>query len=222
MNRTYRYLIVSGILMLALTLGVMLVGCGADGGASPTLPFYRTSELTPEWIDDTDPATMTHRVADFSFVDQDGHRVTSADFDGRIYVANFFFVRCTGICPSMRSNMAKIQAAYRDDDDVLLLSHSVMPASDSVPALQNYAQANGVVSGKWHLVTGSRDSIYTIARDSYFADLEGEVKESFLHTETFILVDGKRRIRGVYNGTLEFDVKRLIDDIAVLRREGNS
>jgi len=207
-------------LMFVMALLLPLVGCGDDGG--DTLPFYRSAELTPEWIDEGNVTTMTHRIADFSFVDQDGGRVSSSDFDGKIYVANFFFVRCTGICPSMRSNMAKIQAAYRDDDDVLLLSHSVMPASDSVPVLRNYAQANGVVSGKWHLVTGSRDSIYTLARDSYFADLNGEIENDFLHTETFFLIDGKRRIRGVYNGTLEFDVKRLIEDIAVLRRNGNS
>ncbi len=94
-----------------------------------------------------------------------------------------------------------------------------MPVTDTVPVLQNYARVNHVVSGKWHLVTGSQQAIYTLARDSYFADLEADLAEDhFLHTENFILVDKDRHIRGVYNGTLAFDVQRLIEDLAILKQ----
>ena len=202
-----------------LTVLLLLTGCQKKPAAETTLPFYHTAELTPEWVeaDDSTYASL-HQIADFSFVNQDSDTVTSADFDGRIYVANFFFVRCTQICPTMRTNLSKIQAAYADDKDVLLLSHSVMPEADTVPILQKYADLNGVVSGKWHLVTGSREAIFKQARASYFVDLEADTTSGLVHSEIFVLIDQQRRIRGVYNGTLAFDVQRLIEDIALLKQ----
>lgn len=121
----------------------------------------------------------------------------------------------------MRSNLTKVQEAYARADDVMLLSHSVAPAVDSVPALRRYAEVNGVISGKWHLVTGDRKSIYEHARTSYLADLElgQQSADDFVHSENFVLVDKERRIRGVYNGTRSQDVGRLIEDIATLRAE---
>ncbi len=201
--------------------GLVMMGCRNNEQAAIDLPFYRNVAMTPEWIaESSEEYAAIHRVGDFSFVDQDGGTVTEADFEGKIYVANFFFVHCTAICPTMRTNLAKIQEAYRDDDAVLLLSHTVMPETDTVPVLQNYATVNNVISGKWHLVTGSREAVYALARDAYFADLEADLTEdNILHSENFFLVDQHRRIRGVYNGTLPLDVERLIEDIATLKKE---
>ncbi len=204
-----------------LLAGLLLMGCRDNRQATIDLPFYRNAAMTPEWIaESSDDYASIHRVGDFSFVDQDGERVTEADFEGKIYVANFFFVHCAAICPTMRTNLAKIQETYRDDDAVLLLSHTVMPETDTVPVLQNYATVNNVISGKWHLVTGSREAVYALAREAYFADLEADLAEdNILHSENFFLIDQHRRIRGVYNGTLPLDVERLIEDIATLKKE---
>ena len=204
-----------------MLVGFLVMGCQNDQHASFDLPFYRNVEMTPEWIAaSSEDYDGIHRVGDFSFVDQDGETVTEADFDGKIYVANFFFVHCAAICPTMRTNLAKVQEAFRDDAEVVLLSHTVMPETDTVPVLQNYATINDVISGKWHLVTGSREAVYTLARDAYFADLEADLAEdNILHSENFFLVDQDRRIRGIYNGTLPLDVQRLIEDIATLKKE---
>ncbi len=213
--------IIDGALIGGLMMAIgVLAGCQAPENDLAALPFYRTAEMTPEWIAETDDAyDAIHQVKDFSFINQGGAEITAQAFDGKIYVANFFFVHCSGICPTMRTNLAKIQQAFLEDDEVLLLSHTVQPETDTVPVLQHYATVNDVVPGKWHLVTGTREAIYTLARDSYFADLEADLAEDgFLHTENFILVDKDRRIRGVYNGTLAFDVQRLIEDIAVLKQ----
>jgi protein SCO1/2 len=118
--------------------------------------------------------------------------------------------------------MGLIQSAFKNNDEVLLLSHSVTPEMDSVPALKKYAEAKGIISGKWHLLTGKEEDIYTLAKKQYFAgDTIGyyQTGNEFLHTENFILVDKFRRIRGVYNGTLPVEMERLTDDINELLKE---
>jgi protein SCO1/2 len=122
----------------------------------------------------------------------------------------------------MTSNMALLQEKFKNNDQVLLLSHSVTPAMDSVPVLKKYAEAKGVISGKWHLLTGKEEEIYALAKKQYYAgDTIGyyQTGNEFLHTENFILVDKHRRIRGVYNGTLPLEMERLEDDINTLLKE---
>ncbi|MFT4605972.1 MAG: protein SCO1/2 [Rhodothermales bacterium] len=195
-----------------ILLALAYCGCAE---ATEDLPFYRTADLTPEWLS-PEEGSSAPVVADFAFQDQDGQTVSRRVLEGKVYVANFFFVRCTAICPTMKTNMSRVQEAYASDSDVRMISHTVDPGSDTVPILRGYASLNKVQSGKWHLVTGSREDIYSLARDSYFADLD-DLGEGFLHTENFYLVDADGHLRGVYNGTLELDVQRLIEDISVLR-----
>ncbi len=145
--------------------------------------------------------------------------------EGKIYVADFFFTICPGICPKMTSNMALLQEAFLDDDNVLLLSHSVMPRRDSVAVLKEYAEDHGIVSNKWHLLTGDREEIYRLGRNFYFVEEDlGLVKESsdFLHTENFVLVDGNRHIRGIYNGLNKTAIDQLIADIRTLEGENSN
>ena len=195
------------------------IGCGANRDAPLTLPFFNGPDLAPEWIErGSDRYGEIHRIGHFLFVNQDGEPITGRDFEDRIYVASFFFTTCPGICPAMTSNLAKLQEAFKEDTGVLLLSHTVTPEKDTVPVLKNYAWSHGVISGKWHLVTGSREDIYDLARNAYFAD-EDEDAGDFLHTENLILVDKQKRIRGVYSGTQRTDIRRLIEDIEVLKRE---
>ena len=187
----------------------------------PDLPFYQTSDRTPEWITPGAPAyARIHRVADFSLVDQDGVTVTGATVAGKVYVASFFFATCQQLCPTLRSNLAKVQEAFRADTNVLILSHTVAPEHDDTAVLQRYARTNGIVRGKWHLLTGPAAAIGRLARESYFAQLPDSINGAptpALHSETFVLVDGQHRIRGVYDGSLMFDVERLIADIHALK-----
>lgn len=208
----------------SLVLLLLLAACKtktADKGLA--LPFINKPDFTPEWINANDPAYKNiHTIPAFSFTDQDGKTITQKDVEGKIYVADFIFTRCGSICPVMTTNMATLQQHYKNDDEVLLLSHSVTPKMDSVAVLKRYAEAKGIISSKWHLLTGNEDQIYAIAKKQYFAgDTIGyyQTGNEFLHTENFILVDKHRRIRGVYNGTLALEMERLIDDITTLKKE---
>ena len=196
---------------------LLLAGCHKP----EVLPFYQTADRTPEWITPGAPEfSRIHRVADFSLVDQDGAAVTGTSLEGKVYVASFFFTTCQQLCPTLRSNLAKVQEAFRADSGVLILSHTVAPEHDDTATLRRYARANGIVHGKWHLLTGSPTTIAALARDSYFAQLPDSINgvpTPALHSETFVLVDGQRRVRGVYDGSLMFDVERLIADIHALR-----
>lgn len=186
------------------------------------LPIYSPVDVNPRLVDASlQHVKKNHKIADFSLLNQNNEEVTQDDFKDKIYVADFFFTRCGTICPLMTSNMWEIQNAFLEDPDVLLLSHSVTPVMDSVSVLKEYAINKGVVDAKWNLVTGAKKEIYNLARKSYFAVLdEGDGgAQDFIHTEQFILVDKKKRIRGFYDGTDPKEVQRVIDDIKLLKKE---
>jgi protein SCO1 len=199
---------------------VLFSGCKQP---TDTLPFYNNPDFTPEWIESTSLAyDSIHTIPSFSFTNQDGEEVTEERVNGKIYVTNFMFTSCVSICPTMTDNMKLLQAEFEYDPEVVLLSHSVLPSVDSVSVLKKYATRKGIVSSKWHLLTGNRDSIYSIAKRQYYAgDSIGFYgnQRDFLHTENFILVDKHRRIRGVYNGTIKFEMERIIEDIRTLKKE---
>ncbi|GAA3654211.1 SCO family protein [Flavivirga jejuensis] len=180
------------------------------------LPYFNSSDFTPEW------GKARHKIPEFSFTNQEGETVTNKTYENKIYIADFFFASCPGICPKLTENMSNLQEVYKNDEDIMLLSHTVMPWKDSIPVLKKYAQKNHVNVKKWHLVTGDKDALYKIARTGYFADedfIKTQDESNFIHTENFILIDKKGYIRGVYNGTLEIDVDRLKRHIKILKRE---
>ena len=182
----------------------------------PKLPYFNSALFTPEW------EKATHKIPAFSFVNQIGDTVTNKTYEGNIYVADFFFTICPGICPVLTKNMGTLQKEYQDDPEIKLLSHSVMPWNDTVGKLAEYAAENNVHLPKWNLVTGDTDVMYDIARNGYFADedfVKTQDASNFIHTENFILVDARGYIRGVYNGTLELEVKRLMRHIEILKKE---
>ena len=201
---------------------IMLVSCKSKP-KELALPFINKPDFTPEWIEKNDPAYLSiHKIPAFSFTDQDGKTVTEKMVDGKIYVADFIFTRCGSICPKMTKNMGLIQEKFKNNDDVILLSHSVTPEMDSVPVLKKYAEEKSIISGKWHLLTGKEEDIYALAKKQYYAgDTIGyyQTGNEFLHTENFILVDKHRRIRGVYNGTLPLEMERMEDDMNMLLKE---
>ncbi|MBU0940093.1 MAG: SCO family protein [Bacteroidetes bacterium] len=208
---------------LLITLLIALSSCNKVKEDDEGLPFFNSYEFTPEWISADSPEyTKIHTIPDFSFTNQNGETITKETVDGKIYVANFFFTSCGSICPKMTDNMEILQNKFKNDDAVLLLSHTVAPEIDKVPILKEYANEKGCISGKWHLLTGDKEALYSIAKKQYFAgDSIGYFGKAndFLHTENFILVDKKQRIRGIYNGTLPVEMDRIIEDIITLKKE---
>ena len=187
------------------------------------LPYYQDASFTPNWLDkDDDILKDFHKIPNFNLVNQNGETITENTFNNKIYVADFFFTTCPGICPKMTTNMTVLQDEFIKDDEILLLSHSVTPSIDSVAVLKNYAEVKGIKSNKWHLVTGNRKMIYDLGRKAYFVEEDlGEVKseDDFLHTENFVLIDKNKHIRGIYNGLNKSAVMQLIADIKTLQNE---
>lgn len=189
-----------------------------------TLPIYNPADVNPELVDSTvQYISKYHRIADFSFTNQNGKTITQKDYEGKVYVADFFFTTCKSICPKMTTNLVDVQKAFLDNPKVKLLSFSVMPDIDSVSVLKEYAEINGVDDSKWNLVTGDKKAIYTMARKSYLAVKQGSPDELYdmVHTENFVLVDSKKRVRGFYDGTNKEEIKKLIEDIKWLVEEEN-
>jgi protein SCO1/2 len=196
----------------------------------PKLALFNPSDVNPELVDSTvQYVAIDHTIADFSFTNQNGKTITQKDYEGKIYVADFFFTTCGSICPKMTNNMVWLQTQLKDNPKVLLLSHSVTPDIDNVTVLKKYALEKGVIDSKWNLVTGNKKDIYYIARKSYLAVKTGKPSEMYdmVHTENFVLVDSKRRVRGFYDGT-NLDgvtepgiknVKQLLEDITILIEE---
>jgi len=187
------------------------------------LPYYNEASFMPQWLTPNSIRVEAfHKIPGFSLTDQDGTTITEKTFENKIYVADFFFTTCPGICLKMTANMSVLQDEFKEDADVLLLSHSVTPKADSVAVLKKYALENGVISKKWHLVTGERSEIYDLGRNSYFVEEDlGETKtdEDFLHTENFVLIDKNKHIRGIYNGLNKTAIRQLIADIQTLKTE---
>jgi len=187
------------------------------------LPYYNDESFTPHWLTPGSKEEQAfHKIPDFNLLNQLGEVVTQNTFNDKIYITDFFFTTCPGICPKMTGNMAKVQEAFINDSEVLLLSHSVMPKTDSVAVLKTYAKNNQVIDDKWHLVTGDKNDIYSLGRDSYFVENDlGEPKsiEDFLHTENFLLIDKNKHIRGIYNGLNRASIVQLITDVKALKNE---
>lgn len=183
-----------------------------------TLPIYTPSMVNAELVDSLiqhQANKQEHHIADFCFINQNGDMITQKEYKDKIYVADFFFTTCQTICPIMTSNMLELQEKIKNNPKVMLLSHSVTPDIDSVPVLKSYAKEKGVIDSKWNLVTGNKRDIYAIARKSYLAVKTENASELYdmVHTENFILVDTKRRIRGFYDGTKKEDMNRLLENI---------
>jgi len=188
------------------------------------LKIFNPSDLNPKLVDkDFQYIDKNYCVGSFHLIDQNGDSVTNHTFDHKIYVTDFFFVTCPTICPKMATQMSRVYQEFKDNDQVMFLSHTVMPEADSVPVLHQYAQKLRADANKWKFVTGDKKQIYNLARKTYFAAVsEGDGgPDDFVHTENFVLVDKNKRLRGFYDGTSEKDADRLISDIYTLLKEYN-
>ena len=186
------------------------------------LKIYNPADVNPRLVDkDLKHIQKNHKITNFELINQNGETITNQNYKDKIYVADFFFTRCTNICIAMAYNMSELQEYYKNDDDIMFLSHSVTPVIDSVSVLKTYAEDKGVVDGKWNVTTGDKKHIYELARKNYFAvnDEGNGDKNDFIHTEQFVLVDKERRIRGYYDGTEKKDMEKLKKDVALLKEE---
>ena len=187
----------------------------------PTLPIYQPDMVNKELVDTTvQYVRKYHKVPDFKLVNQNGDTITQKDYEDKIYITDFFFTTCQGICPIMTDHMVKIQAEFKDDPEVLLLSHSVTPEIDSVAQLKKYAEEKGVIDEKWNLVTGDKKQIYDLARKSYLvAKSQGNGgKYDMVHTENFALIDKNKQVRGFYDGTNPEAIEQLVEDVKLLKK----
>lgn len=206
---------------VSLIASLLLASCNSSE-PKITVPYYTEASFTPKWETPEASQGKDYRVASFSFTDQHGQNFSSKNVAGKIYLANFFFTSCKGICPKMLANMKKVSDHFKNNKDVLFLSHSVTPEMDSVARLYRYAADNGITTPQWHLLTGSVSDIYSMARQSYFVEeADGLSKDNteFLHTENMVLVDQSGHLRGLYNGTVAVEVPRIIADINSLLQE---
>ncbi|WJJ97204.1 SCO family protein [Algibacter luteus] len=186
------------------------------------LPIYQPAMVSTELVDSTiQHQKKYHKIADFALINQDGKTITQNNYKDKIYVADFFFTTCQTICPIMTNHMVEIQKEILNDDEVMLLSHSVTPEIDTVAQLKRYAIEKGVIDRKWNLVTGNKKDIYKLARKSYLAVKDNGDGGPFdmIHTENFMLIDKIRQIRGFYDGTNSEEIERLLNDIAILKEE---
>lgn len=206
-----------------ITVGVIFIAAAFVGyfilKPSEELPIYHPSQLDPRLVDKSALNEKgEHHIKPFHLIDQNGDSVFLSTVHGKVILADFFFTTCGSICPKMSTQMVRVQQAFKDDDRVLLLSHSVTPETDSVPVLHAYAQEYGVDHNRWRLLTGDRKQIYSLARTSYFAAVdEGDGgPDDFVHTENFVLVDPQGRIRGFYDGTKRTEVDKAMKDMRTL------
>lgn len=163
-------------------------------------------------------------VRPFSFTTQDGKNFTEHDMQGKVSVVEYFFTTCQGICPKLNTNMKKVYTQFKGNPGVQFLSHTSMPDVDSVPVIKRYADSLGVDGSQWVFLTGRKDSLYQMARQSYLLDdPSNSVKsldDQFIHTQFWALVDKQGRVRTkIYDGLKEKDVNELVKEIDVLLHE---
>jgi len=186
------------------------------------VPFFGPREAVTKTVDGKQVTdTIYHSIPPFKFVNQEGDTISEKNYEDHYYIADFFFTTCKSICPKMATTLAVVQEKFRDNDAVLILSHTVNPQHDSVPVLKAYAQMVHADPKKWTFVTGTKKSIYDIAINGYLlpAGEDVQAEGGFLHSEQLILVDKQKHIRGIYDGTSLPDVNKLIEDLTLLLHE---
>lgn len=204
---------------IVLFLGfIALVGCKQE---PTTLPYLGIPKYVDRVVDgETITDTFKHTISDFTFFNQNGDTITPATFEGKIYITDFFFTHCPSICPKMKEQMLRIYEKYEDNDNVLLLSHSIDTRNDTIGRLHEYAKNLGISANKWHLVTGDRQEIKRMAKD-YMASVveDSSLPGGYDHSGQFVLVDSKKHVRSFCDGTDAESVDRFMKDIDILLAE---
>lgn len=208
MKNTYLYLITALLLVLA---GAWFI-TSKNPIQKPKLPYYGFDSFDSTFVNgNLKIDTIFHKIPNFAFVSQTADTISTKNIENKIVVADFFFVNCPGICVKMASQMKRVYEAYKNNKEVVILSHTVNPEADSVSVLMKYAHKQGVTDhSKWYFLTGSKQKLYEMARKGYYVSAtQGDGGEDdFVHTEKFVLIDKNKNIRGYYDGTNEYEVNK--------------
>nr|WP_245826379.1 SCO family protein [Spirosoma rigui] len=203
----------------------MLLVLSSCGSSSDKLPILGQREAVTKVVDGKPVTDSTYQaIPDFAFVSQYGDTVTAKTLDNKIYVADFFFTTCPTICPKMKVQLKRVYERFKGNPDVMMLSHTIDPAHDSVPVLKEFSENLGVTGKQWLFVTGDREKIYDIGQNSYMvtAQADSTAPGGVVHSGAFILVDKAKHVRGIYDGTTEAGVNKLMADIDRLLAEYKS
>jgi protein SCO1/2 len=205
------------IVILSIVLGPLLFWFIISRG---TNNFRKLEVFGPKDLNEKGD-TVYFTVPPFKLVNQNGDTITEKSLDGKIYVANFFFASCPGVCPKMTDALKPLQDEFKKNADVVFISHTVDPEHDTLPALKAFAEKHGADLAKWYFVTGNRDSIYDLAIKGYLvpAGEDARAEGGYLHSQDLLLIDKEKRIRGIYDSLEPEDIKRLKDEIKVLLHE---
>ena len=218
--------LVKSIILISLLCGPALIYIGITHGKHNilVLPIFGPKEASVTMVDGKERIdTVYHTVLPFSYTAHNGKTITERDVEDKIVVVEYFFAKCAGICPKMRTQLRKVYAQNEYYKDVIILSHTVDPENDNLEVLNEYAIGAGVTDERWLFLTGDKSTLYEHAKKSYFIGvLEGNQsagEEAFLHSDQLVLIDKDQRIRGYFTGTDPMEIKRLIDEIKVLKAE---
>jgi len=216
--------LVKSIILITLLCGPALIYIGITHGKHNimVLPIFGPKETTITMVDGQEQVdTIYHTVSPFSYTAHNGKTITEQDVKDKIVVVEFFFSKCAGICPKMRTQLRKVYAQNENNKDLIILSHTVDPENDNLEILKEYAIEAGVTDDRWLFLTGDKSTLYEHAKKSYFIGVqEGNQsagEEAFLHSDQLVLIDKEQRIRGFFTGTDPFEIERLIDDIKLLK-----
>lgn len=190
------------------------------------LPVIQPADVKSEMVDvELAGKAIGHRVGKFEFTNQNGEEISLDDVKGKVFVAEYFFTTCPTICPIMNEEMKRVQERFKNNPDVKILSFTVDPENDTVEAMKVYAEEHNAIDGQWHFLTGDKEELYRVARQSFFVLKPAEAKNlgdagsDFIHTNNFVLVDQNLRLRGYYDGTNSEEVESLMEDIELLLKE---
>jgi protein SCO1/2 len=213
LNKIHRIIIFSsiGIIGIAIYILSQIYNEHSSFNNESALPYFG-----PKNID-----AQNYTISDFSFINQDSQLIHLQNYSGKIWIVDYFFTTCEGICPIMKTNMHKILDSFKNDDEVMFLSHTVQPEYDSVSILKKFSSQYGDIKNKWNFVTGDKSDLYKRARDVYFIaePTDALIEEDFVHSQLFVLIDKNAHIRGFYDGTNTDSVSKLIRDIKLLKNE---
>jgi len=205
-------------ILYLLVASIIMAGCSQPG--KKVLPIYGKRQTVTKTVNGkAEVDTIYNTIPPFKFVNQYGVTITDKDLDGKIYVADFFFTSCPNICPVMQRNMLTIYNAYKFDTGFKLLSHTIDPVHDTVPALKQYADKLGVTGNSWWYLLGKKEDVYDLAEKHYLVSVDDKGNGGYVHQGWFVLIDKQKRIRGAYDGTDLVQVNQLIADIAILEKE---
>jgi protein SCO1 len=222
-NNTFKRIALVGILVIPACVFIFLVLFGDNKFSIPVFGTPQLGILNPksEFCPPPVSGDTMHRIIPFRFISQDGKEVSNKDFEGKIYVADFFFTRCPTICPKITSQLTRVQETFSGNNDFKILSHSIDPLYDSVKTLRAYGDSYKADYSMWTFVTGDSTAMLNTAKCGYFIAVQKspDSRLIFDHSDKLVLVDKQQRIRGFYSGTNREEVDRLIAEIQILMRE---